>query len=93
MVEVFKTNVIDPEQANALIGLIHKTFVNYRANFDLDDCDKILRIQCDNSCVQGSAVISLLNDMGFYAEVLPDDDESGDNTLIENIKAPDLVGQ
>lgn len=44
MVEVFKTN-IDIELANQLLSQLQKNFPDCRINFDLDDCDKILRIE------------------------------------------------
>lgn len=72
MVEVFKTNVIHKEEANMLIGLIHRAFAEYRANFDLDDCDSILRIKSISGTVRHACLITLLNDYGFNAEVLPD---------------------
>lgn len=46
MVEVFKTNVEESVHACMLVDQIHKTFKNYKANFDLEDCDKILRVEC-----------------------------------------------
>lgn len=73
MVEVFKTNVRDPSNANMLIYQIHKCFVHYTANFDLEDCDKILRVKHANGIVESSAVIDILKDLGFNAEVLPDE--------------------
>jgi hypothetical protein len=76
MIEVFKTNVKDRNQANMLIGQIHKNFCGYTANFDLDDCDKILRIACDTGHIQASFLIHLLKDFGYTAEVLPDDLQS-----------------
>jgi hypothetical protein len=74
MVEVFKTDVKDAHQANRLIDQIHKIFTDYTANFDLEDCDKILRIKSINGTVQSCYVITILQDFGFTAEVLPDDD-------------------
>jgi hypothetical protein len=73
MIEVFKTNVQDPVQANMLIHHIHELFGHYRVNFDLEDCDKILRIQSKAGIVEPEFVIELLRDFGFSAEVLPDD--------------------
>jgi hypothetical protein len=73
MVEVFKTNVDDPGLANLLINHIHQSFPDYQANFDLEDCDKILRVACTCATVQPSFLIDILNDFGFHAEVLPDD--------------------
>lgn len=73
MVEVFKTNVEDPGLADLLISHIHQTFPDYQANFDLEDCDKILRVACSCGAVQPSFLIDILSDFGFQAEVLPDD--------------------
>ena len=72
MVEVFKTNVNDSDHATMLIDQIHKNFIDYEANFDLGDCDKILRVR-GAGLVQSSLLINLLKDFGFDAEVLPDE--------------------
>ncbi|SRR6266480_3167019 len=74
MVEVFKTNVTDRLHAAMLIEQIHKTFVGYTANFDLEDCDRILRVKCTKGFIESSPIIDLLNYFGFTAEVLPDDE-------------------
>lgn len=73
MVEVFKTNVHDFHQAAMLIGEIQSVFSDYTANFDLEDCDKILRVKSARGTIQSSTLISLLKNFGFDAEVLPDD--------------------
>ncbi|WP_187263907.1 hypothetical protein [Pontibacter beigongshangensis] len=73
MVEVFRTNVKDRHKAEKLLYQIHKTFRAYQANFDLDDCDKILRVECVNDSVQPTLLIELLQHNGFSAEVLPDE--------------------
>ncbi|AHM62765.1 hypothetical protein D770_22590 [Flammeovirgaceae bacterium 311] len=73
MVEVFKTNVSSPDQANRLLVQIHNTFIHYRANFDLWDCDHILRVKSTNGSIQPLPLILLLKKNGFRAEVLPDD--------------------
>ncbi|WP_026898246.1 hypothetical protein [Daejeonella oryzae] len=73
MVEVFKTNVTDQLRANFLIDQIHKTFIEYEANFDLEDCDRILRVESREGLVQSSLVISFLNSLGYTLEILPDE--------------------
>jgi hypothetical protein len=73
MVEVFKTNVTDSYHAQVLIAAIHKAHSDYLANFDLDDCDRILRIDCNSAQVQPSSVIAILNDLGFTATLLRND--------------------
>ena len=73
MVEVFRTNVHDLQQAAMLIEKIQSAFSDYTANFDLEDCDKILRVKSGKGSVQSSTLIGLLKRFGFQAEVLPDE--------------------
>ena len=72
MIEVFKTNVTDKEVAYAIVDLIHRTFDGYHANFDLDDCDRVLRVQGITSPIEANMIIALLADYGHFAEVLDD---------------------
>ena len=74
MVEVFKTDVKEPGHASMLLDQIHKNFIGYKANFDLQDCDNILRVEYTSGVVQASFLIDFLKDFGFKAEVLPDED-------------------
>jgi hypothetical protein len=71
MVEVFKTNVDDPTCASWLVALIHKKLPAYRANFDLEDCDRILRVKSNTTSVCAATLILILKELGFEAEVLP----------------------
>ena len=73
MVEVFKTNIEDSLQAKWLISKIHETFYHYEANFDLDDCDNILRVECRRGLVESQILISFLEKYGCTAEVLKDE--------------------
>ena len=73
MVEVFKTNVEDQYYANMLVDQIQKVFTGYKANFDLQDCDRILRVKCTTGVIDASGLIEFFKDFGFHAEVLPDD--------------------
>lgn len=45
MVEVFKTNVQEVAFANQIVEQLLEHFPSYTVNFDLEDCDKILRIE------------------------------------------------
>jgi len=73
MIEVFKTNVTNEAHARMLVNMIHQSFAGYKANFDLQDCDKILRIVNTTGSVRVGTVINFLNHFGFHAEVLPDE--------------------
>jgi len=72
MVEVFKTTVEKQSQARLLSDLICLAFTGYRASFDLEDCDKVLRISCDGATVCNTSVIALLESFGYEAAVLED---------------------
>lgn len=72
MVEVFKTNVTERCHANMIIERIHQAFAGHQANFDLEDCDNILRVKCINGNISPSCLIELLKNLGYHAEVLPD---------------------
>jgi hypothetical protein len=45
MVEIFKTNVEQEEHSVLLITQLSNNFPNLKINFDLEDCDKILRVE------------------------------------------------
>lgn len=56
-----------------LVDEIQKAFMGYRVNFDLEDCDRILRVECQDGCIQASDVILFLQKSGFDAEVLTEE--------------------
>ena len=85
MVEVFRTNVKEKFHADQLLEQIHKSFPAYKANFDLEDCDKILRIKSESGMVQPMPVILLLSESGFHAEPLPDELPSAALTNLQAI--------
>lgn len=72
IVEVFKTNVNRRREANRLLEAIHCAFHNHKANFDLEDCDRILRVQCDEGTLCAKTLLAFLGDLGCRAEVLQD---------------------
>ncbi len=72
MIEVFKTNVGSPEVAQAIVQRIQRAFPGYTANFDLDDCDRILRVKSTGENVDTCGLSVLLKTVGVQAEVLPD---------------------
>ncbi|MGV3642431.1 MAG: hypothetical protein ACO1NZ_18045 [Adhaeribacter sp.] len=81
-VEVFKTNVSDAEQASRLLLQLHHAFPAYKATFDLDDCDRILRVASKAGLISSFALIGFLKNLGCEAQVLPDELlPSGDSPL------------
>jgi hypothetical protein len=72
MIEVFKTNISDRDHADAVVERIHELFPEYHANFDLEDCDRILRVSSIHAVVHASALQDLLLRFGYTCEVLAD---------------------
>jgi hypothetical protein len=68
MIEVFKTNVQYKEAADKIIKELLDAFPGSIINFDLDDCDKILRVENETDIFLEAA--ALLKTKGFYCEVL-----------------------
>lgn len=68
MIYVFKTSVGSNEQVNLLKPLMNSLLPTTRWNFDLDDCDKILRIESDEDIAL--KVIDLLAVLDFSCEEL-----------------------
>lgn len=68
MVEVFKTNVNNKWSANWLVEKLQQHFPDHKINFDLDDCDKILRVE--GIYLLAEKIKMLLNENGFMCEAL-----------------------
>jgi len=71
MIEVFKTNIHCPDKARQLVDAIHHAYTTYKANFDLDDCDRILRVVSSEGIVTAH-FIEWLKCRDCDAEILPD---------------------
>lgn len=69
LVEIFKTNVTDHISANYVIHELRNIIPESKVNFDLEDCDNILRIE-SKLPIDISKVSFHLNQMGFYATII-----------------------
>lgn len=67
-VEVFKTNVGEEVIAARLIRLLQLHYPNSKINFDLEDCDKILRVA--EKDLAPEIIIATLNEQGYQCELL-----------------------
>ena len=67
-VEVFKTNVKSKVAARQLVTRLQLLFPDSRVNFDLDDCDRVLRIEGQGICSEKT--ISVLKANGYDCGVL-----------------------
>lgn len=68
-IDVFKTNVQQPQQANELLAILLVHFPGCTINFDLDDCDKILRVKHKGICPK--EIKGVVTRQGFLCEELP----------------------
>ncbi len=72
MVEVFKTNVNTWRRAKFILDLIHQKFESCEANFDLDDCDNILRVESSDEYFNFDLIKSLLEKRKVQIDFLPE---------------------
>lgn len=70
MVEVFKTNIDDRQVAARLQTELMELFPGTRINFDLQDCDRILRIE--SSTCMATEIEMILIKKGFWCQILED---------------------
>ena len=68
MVEVFKTNVQKKTQSKMLLSILSEAFPSFKINFDLSDCDKVLRVEGEN--MEALRIMILVKEYGFKCEVL-----------------------
>jgi hypothetical protein len=68
VVEVFKTSVNSKDESVHLLRQLHLHFPACKINFDLEDCDHILRIEGRDICVQ--TVSEILTTQNFTCEQL-----------------------
>lgn len=68
MVEVFKTNIHRRQTAAKIKMELLLLFPNCKINFDLEDSDRILRIE--SAMEIGKEIERAVNQRGFYCEEL-----------------------
>ena len=68
MVEAFKTNVQKKAQSKMLLSILSEAFPLFKINFDLSDCDKVLRVEGDN--MEALRIMILVKEYGFTCEIL-----------------------
>ncbi|HWK06669.1 MAG TPA: hypothetical protein VNS58_23700 [Puia sp.] len=72
IVQVFKTDVQDQQVARHIVLFLKQSFSHCRINFDLDDCDKVLRIESLLGPVQETAIQLVMAGYGYDCEPLRD---------------------
>ena len=70
MVEVFKTNIDNEDEVDLILFKLGNVFPEFRINFDLEDSDKVMRIESPDSNIEVKSVIGFMNSFGFYCKPL-----------------------
>ena len=68
MVLVFKTNVNSLSKVKRITPKLNRLFPNSNWNFDLEDCDRILRFESNDNIMK--EIIVLMKILGFECEAL-----------------------
>jgi hypothetical protein len=72
MVEIFRTNVNNRKLADRVLKTLRANLPAYRFNFDLDDCDRILRAQSEGAPIETTSVISIVKNHCIEISVFED---------------------
>jgi hypothetical protein len=70
MVEIFKTNVASKRLANRVLKSLHARMPACSFNFDLDDCDRILRAQCLANKFEAAKIIKIAEEHAVEISLL-----------------------
>ncbi len=70
MVEIFKTDLADLDEVRQILCLFETKWSCFNVNVDLDDCDKILRVESPSEIIDSGELISFLALHGFEVIVL-----------------------
>lgn len=72
MVEIFKTDVHTKKVAERVLRTLRTHLPLYHFNFDLEDCDRILRVQSDGLAVEAGQIIQIVKghciEIGLYTD-------------------------
>jgi len=72
MVEIFKTNVNNKKQAGKVLKTLNTRLPAYFFNFDLDDCDRILRVKSPGPPIETAEIVKLVEDHSIEICLLED---------------------
>ena len=68
MIKIFKTDVSNFQLAGYLLDCLSIQYPNYKMNFDLEDCDNILRIEGTELCSE--SIIKQVLEITYCCEEL-----------------------
>jgi len=71
-IEIFKTNVNKKQVADRITALLSQSVAGCAFNFDLEDCDKVLRVESDNGAIDVDHIIHLMCANNLMCQLLND---------------------
>ena len=71
-VEIFKTDVQEAARAKRVIAMLGRKHPDYLVNFDIEDVDRILRIESTTAQISSVEIESLVADLGVYCKIFAD---------------------
>ena len=71
-VEIFKTDVREKSRANKVLTMLGQKHPDYVVNFDIEDDDRILRVESATTQIDSVEIESLLGDVGVYCKIFMD---------------------
>jgi hypothetical protein len=69
-IEVFKTNAKRKKDAARLVSFLKTKFPSYKISLDLEDCDKVLRVEASLGGVDAEVIIALIEENNFSCQPL-----------------------
>lgn len=72
MIEVYSTNITKKKHAKPVLKVLCEKFPAYMISLDLNDCDKILRVENPQGTVENETIKKLVNNLGFNITALED---------------------
>lgn len=73
MVEVFITNITKERNAAYILDLLERKHPLLSINFDLEDCDHILRVEASEAFIPVADILDEVRKQGFEIMILPDE--------------------
>ena len=71
MVKVFKTDIDNRTKAENIVHEIRQVQPGSDPSIDLEDCDRVLRIEIKKEEVNAAVIKTILNSYGYTMEPLP----------------------
>lgn len=70
MIEVYKTDIKLDTDVSLITKILNRKYPNLKIDFDLEDCDNILRIEGIDFCSEN--IMNIVVETGFCIEILPE---------------------